>query len=62
MKSFTEWLTKDEDSNVSNEEESLIINQLEQYVDRIRGVLYNISEEKRNALKSKLINDLINKV
>lgn len=73
MKSFNEWLTanhetdalKTSDSNlglVTSEDDAMVVNQLEQFVDRIMGILHNVSEDKRGPLVEKLITDLRNKV
>lgn len=76
MKSFNEWLTKTHEGEsldslktsdgnlglVTNEDEAMVVNQLEQFANRIRGILYNVSEEKRDELLEKLFTDLRNKV
>lgn len=73
IKSFNEWLTtshntdalKTSDSNlglVTSEDDAMVVNQLEQFVDRIMGILHNVSEDKRGSFVEKLITDLRNKV
>jgi hypothetical protein len=73
IKSFNEWLStnhntdalKTSDSNlglVTSEDDAMVVNQLEQFVDRIMGILHNVSEDKRGSLVEKLITDLRNKV
>ncbi len=69
IQSFNEWLTKtcgnlDDLSTADNlglltqEDEAMVVNQLEQFVDRINGILYNVPEEKRAALVERLIVNL----
>ena len=73
MQKFNEWLTKthgDELDAVKNnnmelvtdEDDALVANQLEQYADRINGILHNVAEDKRAAFLEKLINLLRNRV
>lgn len=75
IKSFNEWMTtnhegsldalKSSDDNlglVTSEDEAMVVNQLEQFVNRIMGILHNVSEDKRGPLVEKLITDLRSKV
>lgn len=73
IKSFNEWLTANHETDalknsdndlglVTNEDDDMVVNQLEQFVNRIMGILHNVSEEKRGPLVEKLITDLRNKV
>lgn len=73
IKSFNEWLTVNHEADalknsdddlglVTNEDEAMVVNQLEQFVNRIMGILHSVSEEKRGPLVEKLITDLRNKV
>lgn len=67
-KTFSEWVTK----NVGDlgelstpnagmqimSDETLALNQLDQLVDRVRGILYNVSEDRRDELMEIFISNL----
>jgi hypothetical protein len=60
---FNEWLTQnhgDESSDlkVIDQDDALVVNQLEQFVDRIAGILHTVSEDKKTGFVEKLISDL----
>jgi hypothetical protein len=71
-KTFNEWITKSvgelpelSTPNLGMQtmsDEVLALNQLDQLVDRVRGVLYNVSEEKRNELMEIFISNLQSRV
>lgn len=67
---FNEWLTQNKDEEVAaltnnnveltiNQDDSLIINQLEQWVTKLNGLLHNVTEEKRGKLLEKVIKDIV---
>lgn len=67
---FTEWLTQNKgeeiaaltNSNVeltTSQDDALIVNQLEQWVIKLNGLLHNVSEEKKDKLLEKVIKDII---
>ena len=74
MQKFNEWLTKNHSDDldalkttdnlgmVTNEDDALVTNQLEQFVDRIAGILHNVAEDKKEVFLSKLITDLQNRI
>jgi hypothetical protein len=55
MKSFNEWLNETNPELTTNanlgmvttEDESLVLNQLDQLVNRVNGILNNVSESRR---------------
>jgi hypothetical protein len=65
MKTFNEWFAethnpKNSDS-ILTDNDALLSNQLEQFVDRVHGILYELPDDKRQAFMEKFINDLRNK-
>lgn len=67
---FNEWLTQNKDEEVAaltnnnveltiNQDDALIVNQLEQWVTKLSGLLHNVAEEKRGKLLEKLIKDIV---
>jgi len=72
LKTFNEWLTKQvggleelgsSDGCITKEQdEAVLLNQLEQLVDRVAGVLHYASAPRREALVEKFINDVRNRM
>jgi flagellar capping protein FliD len=67
---FNEWLTQNKDEEVAaltnsnveltvSQDDSLIVNQLEQWVIKLNGLLHNVDEEKRGKLLEKVIKDIV---
>lgn len=67
---FNEWLTQNKDEEVAaltnsnvelnvSQDDALVVNQLEQWVIKLNGLLHNVSEEKRGKLLEKVIKDIV---
>jgi len=67
---FNEWLTQNKDEEVAaltnsnvelnvSQDYALIVNQLEQWVIKLNGLIHNVSEEKRGKLLEKVIKDIV---
>lgn len=67
---FNEWLTQNKDEEVAaltnnnveltvSQDDALIVNQLEQWVTKLNGLLHNVDEEKRGKLLEKVIKDIV---
>ncbi len=68
MGKFNEWLTHRGDNDglkhgrntdlVTSEDSELVSNQLSQFVDRVAGILHDLSEEKKAEMVGKFIAEL----
>lgn len=67
---FNEWLTQNKDEEVAaltnnnveltvSQDDALIVNQLEQWVTKLNGLLHNVDEDKRGKLLEKVIKDIV---
>lgn len=67
---FNEWLTQNKTEEVAaltnnnvdlttSQDDALIVNQLEQWVIKLNGLLHNIDEDKKEKLLEKVIKDII---
>jgi flagellar motility protein MotE (MotC chaperone) len=65
---FNEWLTQrgdnsglkhsDETEMITSEDSELVDTQMSMFVDRIAGIMHNLSEEKRAAAFKKFVTEL----
>jgi hypothetical protein len=67
---FNEWLTQNKTEEIAaltnnnvdlttSQDDALIVNQLEQWVTKLNGLLYNVDEAKKEKLLEKVIKDII---
>jgi hypothetical protein len=57
---FNEWITK-KDTDVlkaSFPDDSLLIDQLDQWVDKLCGLLHDVSNDKKHSLLEKVIKEI----
>lgn len=67
---FNEWLTQNKTEEIAaltnnnvdltmSQDDALILNQLEQWVIKLNGLLHNVDESKKEKLLEKVIKDIV---